>query len=416
LTREDRQAWLIATSLFISLFFLWGAGYDTFPIFFPPLLKYFRWERAELALASSGLALAVGLTAPIAGWLLDQIEARWVMGVGAALVVAGFVLAGRSSSFAQLLIANVIVGVGLGAGTVLPASLVIANWFGERRGVALGLATAGMELGGMAMALVSGYVITTYGWRAAYLALAVPGLVIALPLLLIFVRTRPRGTVSRTVAESAMALPGLEVAEGLRTRVFWLLSLMAFCYGLAVAGIFVHIAAYVIGVGYSKAVATLIVGAGLGLAALGKLLLGALGDRIGAKNALALGFVLLAISTIMLLGIAHRTWLLVTQVILAGTTGSAPIALGPMLQAETLGLKRFGTLAGLVGLFTTLGLSIGPALVGRMTDVSHSYAGSFELCTVVYLVAAAASFVCVGPRTLRMEAGAAGASKKPAAL
>lgn len=404
MTKRDRQGWLIAGTLFVSLFFLWGSGYDTFPVFFPSLLKYFGWSRERLAMVSAALALAIGVTGPVAGWLLDRIEARWVMAVGAALTVAGFVLASRSTSFAQLLTANVVIGAGLGAGSVLPAALVIANWFGERRrGLAMGLATTGMEVGGMVMAIVAGHVISAYGWRAAYLVLAAPTLVLALPLLLIFVQTRPEGANPQSVAESAAALPGLEVGESVRTRVFWTLCLIAICYGFAVNGTFVHIAEYVIGVGYSREIATLVVGANLGLAALGKPLLGALGDRIGAKNALGIGFVLLALSTIILLGIPNRPWLLAIEVLLAGMNGAAPIALGPMLQAETLGLKRFGSLAGLVGLFTTIGLAIGPVAVGRMADVSNSYAGAFELCTVIYAVAAVASFACVTPETSWMN-------------
>jgi MFS transporter, OFA family, oxalate/formate antiporter len=398
MTRRDRQGWLIAGTLFVSLFFLWGSGYDTFPVFFPALLRHFGWSREHLAMVSAALALAIGVTGPVAGWLLDRIEARWVMAAGAALTVTGFVLASRSSSFAQLLAANVILGVGLGAGSVLPAALVIANWFGERRrGLVMGLATTGMEVGGMVMAIVAGHVISTYGWRAAYLTLAAPALVLVVPLLLIFVQTRPEGTSPQSVAESSAALPGLEVGESVRTRAFWILCLIAICYGFAVAGTFVHIAEYVIGAGYFRETATLVVGANLGLAALGKPLLGALGDRIGAKNALGIGFVLLALSTIILLGIPGHGWLLAIQVLLAGTTGAAPIALGPMLQAETLGLKRFGSLAGLVGLFTTIGLAVGPVAVGRMADVSGSYAGAFELCTAVYAVAAVASFACVTP-------------------
>src|SRR5260370_7381776 len=81
------------------------------------------------------------------------------MGVGAALVVAGLVMASRADTFGQLLAGNVTLGVGLGASTVLPSALVISNWFGERRGMVLGLATAGMEFGGMCMTAVCGYII-----------------------------------------------------------------------------------------------------------------------------------------------------------------------------------------------------------------------------------------------------------------
>src|SRR6266851_5804271 len=127
MTARDRQVWVIASSLFASLFLLWGSGYNTFPIFFPALLKYFGWSKAQMALISSGLSLSLGISAPFAGWVLDRIEARWVMGVGAALVVAGLVMASRADTFGQLLAGNVTLGVGLGASTVLPSALVISN-------------------------------------------------------------------------------------------------------------------------------------------------------------------------------------------------------------------------------------------------------------------------------------------------
>ena len=42
--KRERQAWIVAVSLFISLFFLWGGGYNTAPIFLAALLKAFGWS------------------------------------------------------------------------------------------------------------------------------------------------------------------------------------------------------------------------------------------------------------------------------------------------------------------------------------------------------------------------------------
>src|SRR6202007_297714 len=72
---ENRQAWTIAASLFVALFFLWGGGYNTGPIFLAALLKAFGWSHARVGSIIGGLSLAVGISAPIAGWLLDRIEA-----------------------------------------------------------------------------------------------------------------------------------------------------------------------------------------------------------------------------------------------------------------------------------------------------------------------------------------------------
>src|SRR5229473_3787839 len=221
---RERQAWTVAVSLFISLFFLWGGGYNTAPIFLAALLKAFGWSHGRVSWITGGLSLAIGVSAPIAGWLLDRIEARFVMGVGALIAVLGLFYASRAQGFEQLMLSVILLGIGLGASTWLAASTVIANWFPDRRGMALGIVTGGMEAGGMAMTFIVGSMIAAYGWRTGYFTVAVPALFVVVPLLLLIVRTRPSPTVSPAVAAQAESLPGYEVAEALRTRAFWMLA------------------------------------------------------------------------------------------------------------------------------------------------------------------------------------------------
>ena len=395
--KRQRQARIIAVSLFISLFFLWGGGYNTAPIFLAALLKAFGWSHARVSWITAGLSLAIGVSAPIAGWLLDRIEARFVMGAGALIATLGLFCASHSHGFEPLLLSVILLGIGLGASTWLPAATVIANWFPDRRGMALGIVTGGMEAGGMVMTLTVGSMIAAHGWRAGYFTVAVPGLLIVVPLLMIFVRTRPAGAVSQSVAQRADASPGYEVREALRTRAFWMLVVAQLSYGLAVGGTFHHLVAFLEGLSYSLHSATLVVSIVLGLAAVGKAAMGALGDRIGGKNALAIGFAMIAAGVFILLN-ARQVPMLVLWLIVVGIAGAAPVALVPMVTAETLGLKRFGTLFGWLGSVVTVGLFIGPLLVGWMTDVTGSYTTPFELCALICLVGSAASFLCVVPR------------------
>jgi MFS family permease len=395
--KQERQARIIAVSLFISLFFLWGGGYNTAPIFLAALLKAFGWSHARVSWITAGLSLAIGVSAPIAGWLLDRIEARFVMGAGALIATLGLFCASHSHGFEPLLLSVILLGIGLGASTWLPAATVIANWFPDRRGMALGIVTAGMEAGGMVMTLTVGSMIAAHGWRAGYFTVAVPGLLIVVPLLMIFVRTRPAGAVSQSVAQRADASPGYEVREALRTRAFWMLVISQLSYGLAVGGTFHHLVAFLEGLSYSLHSATLVVSIVLGLAAVGKAAMGALGDRIGGKNALAIGFAMIAAGVFILLN-ARQVPMLVLWLIVVGIAGAAPVALVPMVTAETLGLKRFGTLFGWLGSVVTVGLFIGPLLVGWMTDVTGSYTTPFELCALICLVGSVASFLCVVPR------------------
>ena len=133
------------------------------------------------------------------------------------------------------------------------------------------------------------------------------------------------------------------------------------------------------------------------MAAVGKVAMGALGDRIGGKNALGIGFAMIAVSVPILLNAAQPA-MLVLWLIIVGIAGASPVALGPLLTAETLGLKRFGTLFGWLGFALTFGLFIGPQLVGWITDVTGSYTAGYELCGLISLVGSGASFLCVAPR------------------
>jgi MFS family permease len=396
MAKTGRPPWMIAASLFIALFFLWGS-FNTSPIFVGALLKSFHWSHARVAWIPSILALAVGFTSPAAGWLLDRLEAPIVMTAGAILAAGGLIAAGHSHTFAGLFCATILFGIGLGASTWLAASVVIANWFGERRGTVLGLATAGMESGGMAMSMLAGYVIAHSGWREAYLALSLPALVIVAPLLAFVVRTRPNDQSGRTVAEATQALPGYEVREAVRTRAFWMLVVAECAYGAAVGGTFIHLVAYLQLLNYSEAAAVMVVSVLLGMAAIGKPTMGFLGDKIGGRNALGVGFILMAGAILFLLNLHHPA-LLIPYMLLAGLSGAAPVALVPMVLAETLGLRRFGTLFGWIGALLTVGIFIGPILVGKLYDVSGSYSEGFIICVLIALVGAAASFACAAPR------------------
>src|SRR5271170_822740 len=122
---QERRKWIIAVSLFISLFFLWGGGYNTAPIFLAALLKAFGWSHGRVSWITAGLSLAIGVSAPIAGWLLDRIEARFVMGTGAFVAIVGLYCASRSHGFEPLLLSIILLGFGLGASTWLAAVTVI---------------------------------------------------------------------------------------------------------------------------------------------------------------------------------------------------------------------------------------------------------------------------------------------------
>src|ERR1700751_2044069 len=135
MTQQERRGWFIVAALFVTLVLVFGGGYDTVPVFLPALLRGFpNWSRAEVSLLPSVLALSAGISVLPVGWLVDRIEARLLIIAGAFLAAGSFLLASAAHSLTTMMGAYLLLGVGISAGTVLPASWVLANWFTERRG------------------------------------------------------------------------------------------------------------------------------------------------------------------------------------------------------------------------------------------------------------------------------------------
>ena len=392
-SETPRRAWLVAGALFVTLFFIFGSGYNTASVFFTPIIRTFGWSRARLSSLQTALAIATGLSVPLIGWILDRIEARIVMACGAVVAAAGFVVASQAHSYGAMIAAYLLIGLGIGAATLLPCSMVIANWFGARRGLAMGLVMAGTSLGGMLMTLVSDRSIRMIGWRFGYLVLAAPVLVVVVPMILALVRTRAdRG--DSAAARTAAMLPGMEVGAALTSRSFWMLAAATLCFAVAVSGTNLHSVPYLIGAGYAPARAAFALSVMLAFGGMGKLAIGWIADRTGARPALA-GSLLGMAAGISLLAAARYHPSLVAFVILYGLSFGAPLALLPLVMAESMGLRRFGSLYGLIGFFHTVGSATGPIIAGRIFDSRGSYSYAFETFVVLLIIGSVAALGCV---------------------
>jgi MFS family permease len=414
MTQRERRGWFIVAALFVTLVLIFGSGYDTVPVFLPALLRGFpKWSRAEVSLLPSVLALSAGISVLPVGWLVDRIEARLVLIAGALLAAGSFFLASVAHSLGTMIGAYFILGLGISAGTVLPASLVLANWFTERRGLAMGIALSGSTVGGSLMTLVAGHLFQVTGWRTAYLVLGLPMVVLVVPLVALVVRSRPPGATPMSVAASAELLEGFETNEALRTRSFWMIVLANFCFAFTATGSAIHLVAYLEGVGYKPTAAALVMSLVFAFAALGKVMLGLVADRLTARVALVSCFVMQATGLSIVFS-AATTGGILAFVPIYGMSIAAPLMLLPLLTAESLGIKRYGLLSGLAGLAQTFGAMVGPIVAGRIFDVTASYAIAFEMCIAVMIVGALISYSCRSYRSERAHMLSAGAAGSPA--
>jgi MFS family permease len=393
MTSQERRGWWMVASLFLSLVLVTGPVLGTPGVFFIPLLKEFSVPRAQLSLMSSLMFVGFGLAAPFSGWLLDRIDARIVMVAGALLTGLTFIELGRVHSFIGLVTAYSILGFGAGGATFVPTQFVITHWFGARRGTALGIAFVGMAVGPMLAAVIAQHLLSTLGWRMSYIALSIPTLLVAIPLMAFTIRSRPPITAEPGGERAAQSLEGLEVGAALRSRSFWLLTAAFLLYGLAANGIAFHFIPYLIGRGYDAGFAAVALSLIFGAGALGDLTFGVLGDWMRSRLAMGLNLMVLAVAAVLLLSAPGRSLVMIFAIAF-GIANSGPTVLEPMVAADCFGLRRFGSLTGLVHIGGTTGAVLGPVIAGGVFDLAGSYAPAFDFFILILLVSGAMVMLC----------------------
>jgi MFS transporter, OFA family, oxalate/formate antiporter len=403
MSERDRQAWMIVVSLFLIMVIVNGSGYGAQGVFFTPLLKQFGWSRAKLSLLQSAMGLTMGGAMPLAGWLLDRVEARLVMLTGVLIAGLAFAAASQAHSFVPMLAAYIAFGAGMGASTTLPAAFVVSNWFEDRRGLALGVAMAGASFGGTVMTLVAGYALAWGGWRVGYVAMSAPIFIFAVPLILFIVKGRPPRGIAAAGAQprgshqqggtSVEELPGFELGEALHSRSFWLICLSFFVFAFSATGAVVHLIPYLIGQGFAPTRAALAMSVLLAVGAAGKPVFGWFADRFSIRLSLLVVFAGLGVGYLLMLRVQNARALVLALAVLGPVWGAA-LALLPVLLADACGLRRYGSISGILGVFSTIGAAGGPVVAGAVFDAVHSYAPVFELYTVLLLICALAPFAC----------------------
>ncbi len=387
---EDKyRGWLVLFALFVTVFVNYGSANACLSIFMTPMMRTYGWDHARVSAIATGAIATPGLIAPAVGWLLDRVNARSVIASGALLVALGLMGASRADSFWLIFGAFTIVGIGVGATAVVPAAVVAANWFSHARGFAIAIGMSGGAVGGMVMPLLTSWWIERFGMKETFVILAVPEIVLVVPLALLVIRTRPASLVRRTVAEEIKDLPGLELGEALRTRSFWILAFVQLVVSASITGTFYHLVSFLIHVGYTPQHAALAQSCLAAAAIPGGIVMGMLADRISGRRVFAVAAIVMAIGCFIILGARGGSGWLVAIVafdLAFGASCTSTTFLTPVVLVETLGIKRFGSINGFLNPATALGMTVGALAVGSLVDRTGSYAQGFELCGVLSLI------------------------------
>ena len=402
--------WYLVGLMIISMMLVYGVR-NSFSVFFAPILDEFGWFRGTTAIMLSLNIFFYGFTAPVAGSLVDRWKPRRVAMIGIlflALTTAGCSFASELWHFYLLFGVLAPMGTAFCGAPVLNPALI--NWFGSRRGLAIGLGQIG---GGLSFAygLVIEAVISQLGWRPAYLVMAGILVVILLPLYIIFLYNRPedRGlqpyrTDEPPEAEDVGVVDITTVRDwtlrgALKTYNIWFLVFAEFCYwGIGNYLVLAHQIKFAVDAGYSSVLAASVF-ALFGIASIAGQIAASISDKVGREITVTLATVM-AIGALVALLSVHDTsqpWLLYLYATLFGfATGlfSPTIIVG---TADIYRGRNIGAISALLLTGIGVGGAIGPWLGGYIYDIRGSYNIAFIISLVCFALACI-SFWIAAPR------------------
>ncbi|MCT4953609.1 MFS transporter [Pseudomonas aeruginosa] len=211
-----------------------GILLNTFSLFIAPMSAEYAWDRAEVSLLVTLFGLAVAITSPLKGWLIDRWGARRTMlGLTAALSLP---LLGLAAVNAVWQLYALFLLIGLLAPGNLPYGRILGLWFRHRLGVAYGLLGLGFGVGGPLGLLVGHQSLEAWGWRGAFLVYGVLELGLALPLLAWLWRTELRQERRQAwplLPPSLLRLPSIRF--GLLLAILFFACWSGFMFALALA-------------------------------------------------------------------------------------------------------------------------------------------------------------------------------------
>ena len=364
----------VAATAFLSLFSLVGLSFYGLPFFYDFMVKDLAFFEGSRAAVTSGNAFGKIIIGPLfgflAGWIIDRFGPRRLMLAG--ILMGGFALIGLSQMTALWMFYFFYLFNALGyvCGGPLPNQVLLTRWFDKARGKAMGFAYIGIGVGGMVVPQLARWLNSQFGWHRGLMTLGVLMIVIAAPMVWI-VKEQPEGY------KASVAAPPLPIGEILKQPAFYLLAIGSMCSIGAVGGTNQHLKLFMSAdLKYTQETAANVISLVLASSIAGRLLMGWLADRLPKKYVMLLIYTLVS-TAIPLLYFVSAPNVIYLFAVVFGVAFGGDYMIIPLMAAELFGLKVMGRVMGIILTADGLAEALAPMLVGRLYDLSKSYANGF---------------------------------------
>ena len=397
--------WFIVATTFFVIMVTMGAR-NGVGVFVLPMSEEFGWSRSLISFAGALGILVNGLSQPILGNAYDKVGGRKLILWGVLAIGLMVTLLSLTFHFVYfLLVFGVFMAIAMSAGSITTGAALVSKWFQRKRGTAISITSAGASMGGLLLVPFTTYLIILIDWRLTWIVLGLMILVLVLPVAFLMLRNSPAdmGLLPDGDEASPDGSPSrpqrptgpLEVDEwrhAFRSPPMWQLCATYFVCGFTTLIMAFHFVPNAVEEGFSKGTAASAFGLLSAMNTIGVLVIGPLADRWGNKNLLGFVYAFRGLGYACLVFLPGQ-WGLWIFAVVGGSSWIATVPLTTALTADVYGLKRVGTLTGMVFLSHQIGGSIGIQFGGIMRDLTGSYDVPFVIAGILLVMASVISFL-----------------------
>jgi len=393
--------WRVVAAAFVFAVFAWGVAFYGPSVFLHALHQARGWP---VSLISAAITAHFLVGAALVAYLDDAHRRFGIVATtraGVVALAAGTVSWSLAEAPWQLFAAAVLTAAGWAATSGAAINAMVAPWFRRRRGFALSLAYNGASIGGVLFIPLWVALIAQWGFPNAAAAVAVATLAVLWPLAGVYLRPTPAllglapdgdAIAANGVSSATMREPASRRAL-LRDRRFVTLA-SAFAIGLfAQVGLIAHLLTLLVPTLGEQGAAGA-VSLTTACAVIGRLLLGAIIDRLDRRIAAAANFAVQACGFLLLSGAGAEAVLI--GCVLFGLGLGNLVSLPPLIVESEFDAADAGRVVALAIAVNQASFSFAPGVFGALHDLAGSYAAPLALA--VMLQTTAAILVLVGRR------------------
>lgn len=386
---KNIKGWLVVLACFLLMFFIFTTSISCMGVYIKPVSEALGISRTAFSMTITIGSLAMMISAVFAGKLMAKVNIKYLMLAGVAMSAGSMLIYSFAQRIELFYFSAVLMGCAVSLTCNIPVSVLIKEWFaGKSEGFALSVAFVGSGAGAMVLTPLYSYIIENIGWRYSFRFAALCMGIILIPSVILFIKQK---TGKEIHVETTMDSEKLTLSDMLRMPATWLVIMAFVIISLANMVILNQGIPYWTDNGFTPAEAAKLISMASGLLIIGKLMVGKLIDKTGARIAAIICAAALSISAaaLWLIGVTYNLVFVIIFIVGYAIGAAAATVVMPTVISYMYGNCDFGAIMGVFSMTGGAGgmlQVIFSAIYESTGNYSYAWGMVMALCVIMILL------------------------------